>query len=99
MTQFTFADIPASRNTDADTSHAAIANHTGRERNAQKVWFAVRDNDRMTYRELANVCGLDPVEVMRRLNDLHRSGMVHKAEPRLCSTNGNRMTTWTIKGA
>lgn len=96
MTQFTFADIPAARSTDPATSREAVANHAGRETNCQRVWWAVKDHPGMTYRELAGIVGLDEVEVMRRLNDLHRKRMVSKGSARACSTNGNRMTTWTF---
>lgn len=95
MTQFTFADIPASRRSDPDTSASAIANHRGREANAMRVWWAAKEHPNSTYRELARFAGLDPVETMRRLNDLSKKRMVNKGAARTCTTNGNRMATWT----
>lgn len=98
MTQLSFTDIPAARNTDPDTSHEAVANHTGRETHAIKVWWAVKENPGRTYRELARIVGLDEVEVMRRLNDLHRKRLVSKGPIRACSTNQHRMCTWILTG-
>lgn len=94
MTQLQFHDIPAARTTDPATSREAITLHRGRESNCQAVWWCVRDYPGLTYREIAGAVNMDAVEVMRRLNDLHRKGLVSKGEARACSTNGHRMSTW-----
>ena len=49
-----------------------------------------------TFGELAEVIGLDRVEVMRRLNDLAKDGKVIKAAARKCAIAGTSCSTWLL---
>lgn len=97
-----FASVPGasqslSRRTDPPTSKEAAATHvrTGRaDAHCRIVLAAVQAHPGLTYNELADTCGLDAVEIMRRLNDLSRRELVRKGSVRPSLVNGNRMTTW-----
>ena len=87
------------RRSDPPTSHEAAAKmqRSGRaDAHCAIVLAAVVAHPGLTYRELADLCGLDPVEVMRRLGDLQLglTPKVVKAEARQSANGGNRMTTW-----
>lgn len=93
---FLFA-VPAARTTDPDTAHEAIARHSAsgaRSTNAERVLAVMRPGHAETFRELALRCGLDPVEVQRRLNDLRRAGLVVVDGMRVCSVAQRRMQVW-----
>ena len=88
---------PIARTTDPDTSHEAAARHSAsgaRSTNAQRVLAAMLPGQPETFREIALRCGLDPVETMRRLNDLRCAGLVEVGPKRECRIARTRMQTW-----
>ncbi len=90
---------PAARSSDPPTSHKAANRITDSGRRAslnQSVFTFLRSSgEALTYREIAARIGeQDATSVMRRLNDLRRSGSVEKCGERNCSINGNLMTMW-----
>ena len=92
-------DYPkASRNTDPWTSHAAEAEMTAsgkRKKQADMCLQYVIDNPGRTYRELAQISGVDDRNVFsRRLNDLRTKGKVVSEEPRKCAVSGRSMQVW-----
>lgn len=91
------------RRTDPATSHEAAAKVTRSGKAAahrQIVLDALRSHPRTTYRELAEVCGLEHHEVMKRLNDLRHNGDAVNPKDgdelirRACRVTGNSMTIW-----
>lgn len=90
---------PRARNSDPETSHAAAERHerTGiaaTRRLMIEKEVTLRPNQ--TYREIARAVGLDPVETMRRLNDLEVRGLVAKGPVRECTVSPikSRCATW-----
>jgi CRP-like cAMP-binding protein len=94
--------MPArARRNDPSTSHqaAADAELSGRAASHRSdVLDHVRACPGSTYREIARRVNLDPVEVMRRLGDLQRSGEVQKGLAVVCSVCGRRCSTWLPVG-
>jgi hypothetical protein len=93
---------PLARSTDPATSHIAADQVTRSGRRAslnQAVLAFLRvSGDSFTYREIAARIGeRDAVNVMRRLNDLRKTGAAEKCGARNCSVNGNLMTTWRAR--
>ena len=89
--------VPAARTTDPDTAHEAIARHSAsgaRSTNAERVLAVMRPGHAETFREIALRCGMDPVETMRRLNDLRCAGLVEVGPKRECRIARTRMQTW-----
>jgi hypothetical protein len=94
--------LPLARSSDPVTSHQAVEQITRSGHRAslnQSVLAFLRSSgEAFTYRELAARIGeTDAVSVMRRLNDLRRSGSVEKCGERNCSINGNLMTLWRAR--
>ena len=92
--------VPAARTTDPDTSHEAAARHSAsgaRGTNAERVLQSMVRGYPETFREIALRAGMDCVEVMRRLNDLRRSGLVGIDGKRKCRITGTRMQTWRVR--
>lgn len=107
MTQLHFADIltpprpeprTLARASDPLTSHEAARETPTRAKHREIVWSAVQRYPGLTYRELAEHCELDPVEVMRRLADLHSVDWVYHGERRRCSVGGKSCLVWWPKG-
>jgi len=99
---------PIARTTDPSPSHEAAAKITAsgqRDDHATIVLGVMQRNpDGLTYVELWRECTegekailREPVEVMRRLNDLVKSGAATKGELRECSVKRVKMTTWIAK--
>lgn len=93
------APVARARNADHETSHAAAERHerTGiAATHRLKVEREVTLRPGQTYREIAAAIGLDCVEVMRRLNDLERAGIVAKGPVRECTVSPikSRCSTW-----
>lgn len=86
------------RKSDPVTSHSAAecveASGVAAQRRAA-ITESLRRNPEQTFREIAADIQVDPVEVMRRLNDLERARLVEKVGIRTCGT-GRAMTTWRL---
>ena len=80
-TQYGADIVPASRESDPETSKAAAEKHRSRAGSHRAIVAeALRKCDGQTGHELARATGLDQVEVIRRLNDLERLEVVRSAE-------------------
>ena len=92
------------RATDPETSVLAAQRHlrSGKASAHRSIVLRlVREHEGSTYMELwaaqAEPRAIEnPVEVMRRLNDLVKLGLVVKGPERACRVNGNRKTTWLV---
>lgn len=85
-----------SRAHDPPTSSEAIANHEASgtlTNNRQKVLRGVKCYPRLTACELAEIIGMDFIEVRRRVSDLKRLGKIKYVERRTCGVKGNKMMT------
>ena len=93
-------DPPArARTSDPETSHAAAERHERTGVAASRRLLIEKEvtlRPGQTYREIARAVGLDPVETMRRLNDLELRRIVAKGPVRECtvSTIKSRCSTW-----
>lgn len=89
---------PASRFSDPSSSHSAAAEHDEsgrRNEHASAVLSIVHGSPGLTYREIsARLRHLEPVEVMRRLNDLAHAGAVQRGAQRKCNASGRLALTW-----
>lgn len=84
-----------SRATDPETSRVAADTHKRVAASHRAVVFAaVSSSPGMTYRQIALYCGIDAVEVMRRLGDLQRKGLVWKGPAIRDPQTGGLMSTW-----
>lgn len=98
MTQLQLT-YPTARRHDQITSHLAGAEHTAsgqRAAHAERVVALLRSHYQpATYRELAaHLPDMEPVEVMRRLNDLAHAGLVLRGNHRTCRVSGRAAMTW-----
>lgn len=92
---------PLARTSDPMPSHIAAAEMLGnpsRESECAAILDALRTSFLpLTYREafvrLRGRIG-EPVEVMRRLNDLRFAGLVTNGETRRCAESGRPAQTW-----
>jgi hypothetical protein len=90
---------PLARITDPETSHLAGEDQRKSGRQATHcatVLSIVNRLPALTYRELALEAKLpEAVEVMRRLNDLHKAGLVRPgAQKHKCKVSGRMSTVW-----
>ena len=89
---------PTARRHDPATSHLAGYEHTRsgqRAAHAERVLCMVRTHPGSSYRELAGTLpDMEPVEVMRRLNDLAHAGLVSRGTQRTCRVSGRAAITW-----
>jgi hypothetical protein len=90
---------PGVRNSDPISSKLAIDKITSNGRRLEvnnKILRFLREHpDReFTYKEIGLLIGHDPVDVMRRLNDLRHDHLATNPSKRACTTNGNLMLTW-----
>ena len=100
MTQLSLLDPPRSRRTDPQSSRAAAADVAGAQQ--QSECAAILDALRtsflpLSYREVwSRLKGriAEPVEVMRRLDDLRKAGLVQSGPARRCSESGRPAQTW-----
>ncbi|HDY89123.1 MAG TPA: hypothetical protein ENH82_13540 [bacterium] len=77
---------------DNITSSGLKATHT------QFVYTALRNHcNGGTFREIArHIPEIEPVAVMRRLNDLVEHELIRKGTPRKCKVSGRNCFTWWI---
>jgi predicted ArsR family transcriptional regulator len=88
-----FSTPPRARRRDPVTSHLAAEKVAGRaSAHRQMIAAAIRRRPGMTYREIAEVTGLEPVAVGRRLVEVAREGLARSGEAR--TVNGSAMRTW-----
>lgn len=90
---------PGVRNSDPISSRLAldkITQNGQRLEASNKILRFLREHpdEAFTYKEIAQRIGHDPVDTMRRLNDLRHDHLVKNPSKRACSTNGNLMLTW-----
>lgn len=89
---------PLARITDPETSHEAAADQIESERrdnHAERVLEVVRKMPGCSYRELADAAEFpEAVEVIRRLDDLRKAGLVHAGDKRRCSISGRPSQVW-----
>jgi len=97
MTQLEL-NAPLTRFSDPSSSHLAASEQiaSGRQNDhARAVLAVILDQPGLTYREIARrLPHLEPVEVMRRLNDLTHCGLAERGEQRECSQSGRKALTW-----
>ena len=92
--------VARARHTDPATSHAAAAQTEASgvaESRRAKILASLKNYPGQMYRELAKAVKLDPVECMRRLNDLERASLVRKGKARICTADksfANACSTW-----
>lgn len=88
------ADQPRARRTDPGTSHVAAQRMSrGRaDAHRQTILAAIRAHPWSTYRGLAELTGLEPVAVGRRLVELERAGLARPDGETL--VDGRLMRTW-----
>lgn len=92
--------VARARRDDPETSHIAAEQHERSgvaNTNRNIVLRLVTDNPWSTYRELAECCDLTCNEVMRRLNDLEKSGLIEKGPARNSRVGRGKMLTWNVK--
>jgi predicted ArsR family transcriptional regulator len=90
--------IPASRSTDPGNSHAAGASMvmTAATHRSQ-IWAALHRCGPMGRYEIAEVTGLDPVAVARRLSELVGQGLCRRSKTRQEMTPSGRMgSVWKV---
>lgn len=88
-----FSSTPRARHRDPATSHLAAAKVVGRaDAHRQMIAAAIRQRPGMTYREIAELTGLEPVAVGRRLVEVEREGLARAGEAR--TVNRSAMRTW-----
>lgn len=100
--QLSLLDPPRSRRSDPKASRAAAAAVAGAQQ--QSECAAILDALRtsflpLTYREVhARLKGriAEPVEVMRRLDDLRNAGLVTNSITRRCGESGRLAQTWEV---
>ena len=64
----------------------------------QKIYNALLTTGyAMTCAEIARFCGLDYVQVARRMIDLEIDGLAQKDSPRSCAVKKCLCTTWSVK--
>lgn len=88
---------PLARTKDPQASHAAAAQliKSGRRRShKQRVLAAPQRHPHSTSAELAFYCGMDRVEVARRLPDLAQDGQVMQGNERFCTVSQKNCVTW-----
>jgi predicted ArsR family transcriptional regulator len=93
--QMLFTDAPRARRRDPSTSHIAAERiqASGRaDAHRQTIVAAIRRAPGMTYREIAEATGLEPVAVGRRLVEVERDGRVLAGQAR--TVDGRAMRTW-----
>jgi len=86
---------PMSRRTDPQTSRIAASRlvASGRaDAHRALIVDAIRRRPGTTYRQIAELTGLEPVAVGRRLVEVERLGLARAGEAR--DTEGRAMRTW-----
>ena len=91
-----------SRRTDPHTSHEAAAKvDTFRAGHEAKIFSALSDNPHgLTYREIADMTGMEPVAVGRRLKGMERRKLIWRAITQAADTEfgdyeaRNGMAVW-----
>lgn len=94
MTQLS---LPLARRDDPQTSHDAAARVPEfRSSHEAKIIAALRGFDGLTYREIADLSGLEPVAVARRLLAMSRRGLIERRgiDPDFESEDG--MVLWWL---
>jgi predicted ArsR family transcriptional regulator len=88
--------IPASRSTDPHTSHAAGQSMTtAAATHRSLIWNALKHAGPMGCYELAEVTGLDPVAIARRLAELVGQGLCRRSETKHETTpSGRQGSVW-----
>lgn len=91
--------VASARTSDPGTSHAAAERHERTGVAASRRLLIEKEvtlRPGQTYREIAKAVGLEPVEVMRRLNDLELRRLVTKGPVRECTVSQlkSRCSTW-----
>jgi predicted ArsR family transcriptional regulator len=90
--------IPASRRTDPGNSHAAAASMVATASTHRSlIWAALNRCGPMGRFEIAEVTGLDPVAVARRLAELVAQGLCRRSKTRQEMTPSGRMgSVWKV---
>jgi predicted transcriptional regulator len=88
LQQALFAEPPRARRHDPITSHVAAKRFSRGDAHRSLIVSAIRSQPGATYREIAEVTGLEPVAVGRRLIEVERIALVRPGEPR------DNMRTW-----
>jgi predicted ArsR family transcriptional regulator len=84
--------MPASRRTDPGNSHAAAASMVATASTHRSlIWAALHRCGPMGRYEIAEVTGLDPVAVARRLAELVAQGLCRRSKARQETTPSGRM--------
>ncbi len=87
---------PLARNTDPVTSHKAAERVTFRGEHHRKIYEALKTMKDGTFYEIAEVSGMEPASVWRRLNELEKQSRIVQAGKRRGPT-GRMCRTWKIK--
>lgn len=77
MNQLAFSFQPLARKSDPQTSFDAAENaESFKSRDISKIWNALRDCGPMNYKKIAQVCGMQPVAVARRMAEMERKHLI-----------------------
>ena len=88
-----FTPTPRARRSDPATSHLAAQRAApSADAHRQRIVAALRAKPGMTYREIADATGLEPVAVGRRLIEAERQGLARPGGER--TQAGRAMRTW-----
>lgn len=88
----------AARRTDPATSHEAAENHEASgNATSHRIILAcyVRSHPGCTNGEASrDLPNIGYQEITRRMGEIAKAGAIRRGEPRLCSVNGTKQTTW-----
>ena len=87
--------LPGVRRSDPSTSlEAANSMVEGAALHRAKILAVLGDGVARMYVEIADVCGLDPVAVARRLSELHRFGAIRRLSQTRITPSGRPAHLW-----
>jgi len=95
MSDEQLALLPGVRRVDPETSvEAANGMIDGAAAHRAKILAALADGIARTYVEIADVCGLDPIAVARRMSELGRLGQVQRLVETRLTPSGYKARLW-----
>lgn len=87
--------LPGVRRSDPETSlEAANGMIEGAADHRAKILVALSDGIARTYVEIADVCGLEPIAVARRMSELARLGQVQRLQEKRPTPSGYQARLW-----
>lgn len=97
MQLFTHYPAPRARRLDPQTSRdAADLAAQFKQGHYLRITRCMSRTDGKTAGEIGADCGMDNVQVSRRLPELESAGIVCRDAARVCGVKGSKMTTWRL---